>query len=210
LNTHAPAFDPTAIERLVGELGASGFAVARHTLNTDLASALRREAEALPSDPARIDAGVGRNALHVLAPQIRQSTIKWLDGETPSQKAFLEGAEQIRAEINSRLFLGLFDFEAQLALYVSGGFYDRHVDSFSGARNRVVSLVAYLTPDWPADGGGELDIWDDRTSLGAPAASVIPEIGTLVLMMSEAIPHQVRVAHHPRASIAGWWRVRDA
>jgi hypothetical protein len=28
------------------------------------------------------------------------------------------------------------------------------------------------------------------------------------LMMSEDIPHEVRVAHRDRASIAGWWRTR--
>ena len=56
--------------------------------------------------------------------------------------------------LNRALFLGLRSFEAQLAFTPTGGFYKRHLDSFAGARNRIVSLVAYLDADWhPEDGG---------------------------------------------------------
>jgi SM-20-related protein len=202
------AFDPSVVEQLVEELGTVGYGIAPSCLSSDICAALRGEANSLPDDPVSIDAGVGRHARHTLEHDIRKSTIKWIDGATPAQRDFLEAADMIRVEINRQLFLGLFSFEAQLAFYAPGGFYTRHIDSFSGARNRVVSLVTYLTPAWPKDGGGELVIWADRDVSRAPVASVRPEAGTIVLMLSEDIPHEVRVAHHPRASIAGWWRVR--
>jgi SM-20-related protein len=205
-----PVLQHTRIEKLVEGLGAHGYAVATSALDLQLCAALHQEATALPVDPNRIDAGVGRATGHKLEHGIRQSTIKWIDGATPGQRLFLDAVEPIRLEINRRLFLGLFDFEAQLAFYAPGGFYARHVDSFTGERNRVVSLVAYLTPDWPIDGGGELDIWSNRSIEGASAATITPEAGTLVVMLSEDIPHQVRIARHPRTSIAGWWRVRSA
>ena len=52
--------------------------------------------------------------------------------------------------------LGLFEMEVCFAVYPPGGFYDRHLDSFAGARNRVVSLVAYLNEDWDEARGGAL------------------------------------------------------
>jgi SM-20-related protein len=203
-----PVINQSVIEQLVEGLGVDGYAVATLAFDPRLCAALHDEAGALPVDPARIDAGVGRATGHTREHDIRQSTIKWIDGVTRGQRLFLEAVEPIRLEINRRLFLGLFDFEAQLAIYAPGGFYARHVDSFTGERNRVVSLVAYLTPDWPIDGGGELDIWSNRSVEATPGVTVTPEAGTLVLMLSEDIPHQVRIARHPRTSIAGWWRVR--
>jgi SM-20-related protein len=196
------------IEATTGDLAAAGYAVAHGVLDARLIAALRLEAEALAADPAALDAGVGRGVAHTTAHAVRQSRIKWLDGTTPDQRAFQSVAEQFRVAINQRLFLGLFEFEAQLALYEPGGFYARHVDSFAGARNRIVSMIVYLTPAWHAQDGGELVIWPDRDPASVPAAEVMPEAGTVVLMMSEEIPHEVRVARRRRASIAGWWRLR--
>ena len=205
------SLDAARIERMADDLASSGYAVATLALDPHLTAALRLEAEALASDPLAIDAGVGRGTDHSRAREIRQSRIKWLDGSTSGQRAFLAAADEIRIALNRRLLLGLFEFEAQLALYEPGGFYARHVDSFTGARNRMVSMITYLTPDWQATDGGELAIWRDRNDTAdAPAAIIQPAAGTLVLMLSEDIPHEVRVAHRRRASIAGWWRVRVA
>lgn len=209
----AAAIDTQPIETAViaamaDALARVGYAVARHALAPVLTEALRFEAEALATNAGAIDAGIGRGNSAARSHAIRQSRIAWIDGATPPQRAFLAVAEQIRTALNQHLFLGLFEFEAQLALYEPGGFYARHIDSFSGAGNRIVSLIAYLTPEWQAADGGELSIWPDRDAAGEPDAIVLPEAGTLVLMLSENIPHEVRVAHRPRASIAGWWRLR--
>jgi SM-20-related protein len=210
MNSTRPALDDINIDALVGDLAAHGFAVAVDLLDLALCETLRHEAEALLHDPAALDAGIGRDVGHTHAHDIRKTQIKWLDGGTTAQRAFLATADHIRLAINRDLYLGLLTFEAQFALYPTGGFYARHVDSFAGAKNRVVSLVAYLNSNWPLDGGSELDIWRDRTSLEKPDATVTPQAGTVVLMMSEDIPHEVRTANLPRASIAGWWRVRGA
>ena len=107
--------------------------------------------------------------------------------------------------------LGLFEFEVCFAVYPPGGFYDRHLDSFAGARNRVVSLVAYLNEDWDETRGGALAVWPEGAGDGsAPAARIMPEGGGVVLMLSEAIPHEVEVTHEKRLCLAGWWRVNQS
>ena len=107
--------------------------------------------------------------------------------------------------------IGLFDFEACFAVYPEGGFYDRHLDSFEGARNRVMSLVVYLNEDWQDDMGGALVVWPERAGEAcAPVARLLPLGGGVAFMLSETVPHAVEVTHARRYSIAGWWRVNQS
>ena len=184
-------------------------------VSRDLSAALHSEAMLLADGDVAIDAGVGRADGRTRDQFIRRSRIHWIDGATVAQRRFLRLAESLRQALNSRLFLGLFEFEAQLALYQPQGFYARHLDSFQGARNRVVSLVTYFNEEWADGDGGELLIWSrapdgggpDGGGIGPPDVIVRPEAGTLVLMLSEEIPHEVAPSRRSRASIAGWWRV---
>ncbi|QPC43743.1 2OG-Fe(II) oxygenase [Kaustia mangrovi] len=200
------------VAALVETLAEQGFAVAPDFLDADLVSALAREA--LERDRARQTdtGGVGRKRDYAVDRTVRRARICWFDGSSPAQGQFLEEAERLRQEINRRLFLGVFEFEAQFAVYDAGGFYARHLDSFRGRRNRVVSLVAYLNADWQAGDGGTLAIWPAGTggdAAAAPVAEVLPRAGTVVAMLSEEIPHEVRPAGRQRLSVAGWWRVNQ-
>ncbi len=193
---------PTAalIERLL----ATGCAVAEDYFAPALCQALQLEAEALTADETAIDAGVGRGVDHKSDAAIRRARIRWLDGRSPAQLDFTGRAEDLRISINELFYLGLFDFDAQLALTPVGGFYARHSDSFQGARNRIVSLVAYLNDGWQSADGGCLRIWP----LDGARIDVVPRRGTLVLMLSENVEHEVLPTNRSRASIAGWFRLR--
>ena len=94
---------------------------------------------------------------------------------------------------------------AHLARYPAGAFYRRHLDSFRGRANRVVSTVGYLNPDWPEDGGGEMVIYAEQDPQ-RELTRVAPRAGTLVCFLSEQVPHEVLPTRLPRASIAGWFR----
>lgn len=107
--------------------------------------------------------------------------------------------------------LGLFEMEVCFAVYPPGGFYDRHLDSFAGARNRMVSLVAYLNEDWDEARGGALAVWPEGAGADdIPTARIVPEGGGIVLMLSEDIPHAVEVTTEKRLGLAGWWRVNQS
>jgi SM-20-related protein len=182
--------------------------------------ALAAEAGALETDAAAIDAGVGRNtaetagraSAHAHDGTVRRARIRWLDDTTDAQHTFLVQTERLRLELNRTLYLGLGSFEAQLALTPVDGFYARHVDSFHGTQNRIVSLVAYLSANWDVADGGCLRIWPENETHGDEPArcDVVPHCATLVLMLSETIPHAVLPTRRARASIAGWFRLQGS
>lgn len=200
--TGLPAFD---IDPLCDALAGPGFAAMR-LVDTEMLTALRHEATELWQDEALTPAGIGRAEDHELIARIRRDKTKWLDGSTPAQTAYLAFAETLRRDINARLMLGLFAFEAHYAVYEAGAFYKRHVDSFRGARNRVLSTVLYLNPDWREGDGGHLRIYGPDDSV---LTELRPEFGTLAIFLSEEVPHEVTISHRERFSIAGWHRCND-
>lgn len=149
-------------------------------------------------------AGIGREADFQVDRAIRGDWIYWLTRRREAESVFLDFAETLRLALNRRLFLALFEFEAHLAVYPPGAFYQRHFDSFRGEANRIVSLVIYLNRDWQPGDGGELLIY---AADGAEPTRIEPRAGTLVLMMSEEIEHEVRVSRIRRCSVAGWYRL---
>ena len=196
---------------IVDDLRAKGWSWQPGFLPDPLFRALREEVLVIDAEDDLAPAGIGRETAFQLDRSIRRSRIAWMDGSTPAQAGFLQWAEQLREAINRALMIGLFEFEACYAVYRSGGFYDRHLDSFEGARNRVVSLVVYLNEDWQPDDGGALVIWPEGADEEArPAARVIPERGGVVLMLSETVPHAVETTHATRYAIAAWWRVNPS
>jgi SM-20-related protein len=201
--TGLPAFNA---DTLCDDLAGQGWSVCR-LADADMLGALAQEAEILWQDSEMTAAGIGRGDDHELVRQVRRDKTRWLDGSSPAQTAYFAFAEALRREVNYRLMLGLFAFEAHYAVYEPGGFYKRHLDSFRGARNRVLSSVLYLNRDWDAADGGHLRIYAPDSD--QVLDEVRPEFGTLAVFLSEDIPHEVIPARRERFSIAGWHRCND-
>lgn len=204
----APFFGDNRTAALIEDLAARGWAHAENALPEALTHALRLRLETLEAADALKPAAIGRGDSHIRAAAIRRTQIRWLEGKDPAERAFLEGCEALRREINRTLFAGLFEFEAHFARYPAGGHYARHLDVFADRpRDRVVSLVAWLNDNWQAGDGGELDLWSGPDDTGPPVATFAPRGGDLLLMMSETIPHAVRETVRPRLGLAGWFRI---
>jgi SM-20-related protein len=169
---------------------------------------LRGEAERLLAADtffaARVGRGGGDGALTESA--IRGGSVCWLDASMPVGQTFMRWMEGLRVALNHDLFLGLDSFEAHYAHYPVGASYGTHVDRHRHSSARVVSVVIYLNADWPPDAGGELVIYDGHD---VPRLALAPEGGTLVLFMSDEMPHEAKKATRERWSIAGWFRTRD-
>lgn len=154
-------------------------------------------------------AGIGRQDDHILNSRVRSDEICWINGTSVAGQQWLDWCGRLQRALNEQLLLGLFSFESHFAHYGPGDFYRRHLDAFRGATNRVLSLVAYLNPEWGADDGGELVLYlgegDD-----AVCETVVPGLGTLVVFLSEEVPHEVLPAKRDRYSIAGWFRVNGS
>ncbi|WP_203292257.1 2OG-Fe(II) oxygenase [Maricaulis parjimensis] len=201
--TGLPVFDA---QNVCADLSQQGWSLCR-LADSELLAALRSEAETLWQADILTPAGIGRAEDHDIVRKIRRDLTHWMDGSTPAQAGYLAFAEAVRREVNYRLMLGLFAFEAHYAVYEPGGFYKRHVDSFRGARNRMLSSVLYLNPDWDPSDGGLLRIYAPDSE--DVIAEITPEFGTLALFLSEDIPHEVTPARRDRFSIAGWHRCND-
>ncbi|MCX2524882.1 2OG-Fe(II) oxygenase [Larsenimonas rhizosphaerae] len=192
-------------DALIDQLVAFGWGVQHQAISREHIQALRLELDHLHEHDQLSRAGIGRGQDHQLRDDIRGDSIYWLNPAGPAQQDWLMRMEHFRQALNYSLFLGLLEFEAHFARYPAGTFYKKHVDSFRNRANRMVSTVLYLNEDWPADGGGEMVLFDEHDT-DREIGRVRPEAGTLVCFLSETIPHEVLPTHHSRASIAGWFR----
>ncbi|MEY4589413.1 MAG: hypothetical protein RL497_1489 [Pseudomonadota bacterium] len=156
-------------------------------------------------------AHIGRDDSIRLEQSVRTDKIFWLNANVdPVVENYLTFMGEIREEVNRQFFLGLFDYECHFARFEPGDFYKTHVDAFADVRNprgnRKLSSVLYLNKDWQPEDGGELVIYEPHT--GKELTRVLPEMGTLVLFLSEEFPHEVLPARRVRQSLTGWFRNR--
>lgn len=203
--TFTPALQPATQVALVDALVEQGWYVGREVIDLALCEALNHELLHRAAYNGLDEAGIGRGQRHLLRKDIRGDAIHWLDRESAAQRHYLDTMSELQQALNHALFLGLFEYEAHFAHYPPGAFYQRHMDSFRGRANRVISTVGYLTPNWPSDGGGEMVIYHPD-SPNQEVARVVPEAGTFACFLSETIPHEVLPTRCPRNSIAGWFR----
>lgn len=186
---------------IADDLQRQGWSVQPDYFPADLIAELWRDLE--NNRAIMQQAGIGRGGNLQIQSDLRNDVTLWLDGQSGAQNEYLRLLDALRIDLNRTLFLGLFEFEAHYALYEAGGFYKKHVDALKGQRNRIVSTVTYLTPGWEETDGGHLVLYDGAEH---ELTRILPRAGTLVIFMSEDVPHEVLPPLRPRCSIAGWFR----
>lgn len=196
------------IARIVDALQRDGLCIAPRFLPLGLTRRLAAEARAAFGAGRFHAAGVGRAGTRRRDPSVRGDQVLWLEEPlSVAQRAWLAQMEALRAAINARLYLGLFDFECQFACYPPGSYYQRHLDRFRQDARRTVSCVLYLNERWSAAWGGALRIFDGAHPQ-APCHAVLPEGGTFVCFRSDSVWHEVMPTQRERWSLAGWFRRR--
>lgn len=195
--------DSSLFDAIVDDLRLKGYSIQLDAIDQKTALSLYQEISSKPAEQL-MPAGIGRDRQHTIDKSIRSDHIEWIDESTPIGNIWLNWAEALRVDINRKLFLGLDEFESHYAYYPKGAFYQRHKDAFVGESNRVLSLVAYLNPNWQPSDGGELVLYREEDD--SEGVTVQPQIGTLVLFLSEEFPHEVLPSSQDRYSIAGWFR----
>ncbi len=202
-----PPFDPLA--RITDDIAEQGYAICPDFLPTSSVQALQVMGAAYERADALEAAGIGRAQDFQTNRFVRQDRIHWLSRDNPAARLFLDPMAELQQTLNRSLFMGLFDYEAHLAMYPAGAFYKKHLDAFRGRTNRRLSTVLYLNFDWRAHQGGELrcfDPADNETVL----FDLLPQAGTLLVFESERFWHEVLPAQRKRYSIAGWFRVNGS
>ena len=178
--------------------------VAENYLPQELCNQLQQDLQLLHEQSLLSPAGIGRGKDHLLNEAVRGDYTHWLDGSSLAQQSYLAIMRELKNTLNRELYLGLFEYESHYALYPTGAFYKKHVDSFRGRSNRKVTTVLYLNPAWQTQDAGEMRLYHPQTK--QPLLDVAPKSGTLVCFMSEELPHEVLPTQTNRMSIAGWFR----
>ena len=185
------------------DLVAKSYSVQRNALPHGLVKLLSERAR-YEDDLQYTPAGIGRAIGHQKNQTIRRTDIVWIGNEIFPDKKWNEWADKLKTALNRDLFLGLQYFESHYARYNEGDFYKRHLDAFKGAGNRRISVVLFLNALWKNTDAGELRLYvgtDHKEQI-----LIAPEIGTLVVFLSDLIPHEVLPTNRTRYSIAGWYR----
>jgi SM-20-related protein len=181
-----------------------GYSIQPFALPMDLSNNLATQVSSM-SQQLFVEAGIGRLSKHMQNDFVRRDEICWISGDSDAGAQWLEWTGILRTYLNQHLFLGLFSFESHFSHYAAGSFYKRHLDAFKWEANRILSVVAYLNPNWQIGDGGELVLYKDE--FDTQGLKVIPALGTLAIFLSEEFPHEVLPAKRDRYSIAGWYRI---
>jgi SM-20-related protein len=205
--------DLSLFESIAHNLVDKGYSISLDALPKNLTSLLLQQINELADENFK-RAGIGRAKDHVINDAIRTDEICWITGNTQASGAWIKWARSLQNYLNEHLFLGLFSFESHFSHYGKGDFYKLHKDAFKGEGNRVLSVVVYLNQDWSLKDGGELIIYPEQAPDSGMIASnkimVIPNVGTVVVFLSEEFPHEVLPALRDRYAIAGWFRLNTS
>lgn len=196
----------TLYDHIADQIAEHGYCIIEDFLDDALLDKLQQRIQSLDEQQLHT-AGIGRGNDFQRIDTIRSDKTLWLDETNPTDAEFLQQMDKFRLAINQRLFLGLFDYESHYAIYPKGAFYKKHLDAFKGKSNRVLSTVCYLNKNWQADNGGELQIYKPESD--EVLETVKPNLGRLVIFLSEQFPHEVLPAQQQRYSIAGWFRINN-
>lgn len=202
---YRPTLTEDTLNLIATSLSEQGYIILKNALPESLAHelltmAINHEAQFKP-------AGIGRENQHQLNSIIRTDQIRWMDSSNPVEAAYLSEMEVLRIAMNQRLFMGLFDYESNFAHYPARAFYKKHLDAFKGNTNRILTTVFYLNEHWSDADGGHLAIYNSQNQL---LQNVKPDARTLVIFLSDEFPHEVKITHKDRYSIAGWFRVNNS
>jgi SM-20-related protein len=124
---------------------------------------------------------------------------------TSAQRQYLDALEALRLTINRTLFLGLFDFEAHLAIYPPGCYYREHMDQFRDNGQRLVTCILYLNSNWHSSDSGQLRLFTDPDDKQR-YQEILPIGGRMVCFLSSRFLHAVMPSHNNRLSITGWFK----
>lgn len=188
----------TLSDEEVAQLGRDGWFTRDHFLDDGLAQRLRDEA---PNIALR-RAGVRRDAQ--LDDSIRSDELAWI---TPADSvgAFRDASARFASlmnALNEAAWLGLRDFDLQLARYQPGAKYVRHRDAFPGDDNRRITAIVYLNSTWQPAHGGQL-----RMHL-EPIVDIEPRMDRLVVFRSELVEHEVLPAFAERWALTAWYSAK--
>lgn len=153
---------------------------------------------------------IGNKTNELISKKTRGDYIFWLNEakNNPSEKAFFSQINELIEYLNRTCFMGILHKEFHYAVYPTGTFYKRHLDTFQNDDRRKLSFVCYLNPSWEEAYGGELVLYLSPNGR-EQEKSIFPVAGRVVLFESQILEHEVKpILSSERLSITGWLKTR--
>lgn len=198
-------------EQIIGDIASQHFSVIENFFTHQEVSLLRDSLLERQEQNAFKKAAIGNRVNEVIMKSIRGDMILWMDetNANSSEELFFERVNDLIGYLNRTCFLGILQKEFHYAVYPTGTFYKRHLDTFQNDDRRKLSFVFYLNDDdWKEEYGGELVLY-----LGDEVQEkekvIYPFPGRVVIFESQSIEHEVKpVLQSHRLSITGWLKTR--
>lgn len=153
------------------------------------------------------NSAIGNRTNEEIDKTIRGDFILWMDEKNANEAEilFFKKINELINYLNKTCFLGILQSEFHYALYPTGTFYKRHLDTFQNDDRRKLSIVCYLNEDsWVSEDGGELTIYTENEEL-----NILPLPGRMVIFESQILEHEVKIVNaSERLSITGWLKTR--
>lgn len=191
-------------EKITEALRKDGYVICPHFISEEKLQALRNDLQERFDEGDFHKAGIGKGDAYQIKQEIRGDWVSWweLTKLQPIQQEVYQALDELKVVFNRHLFVGINYLEMHYAVYPSGKFYQKHLDSFQGSDRRRISFVLYLNQEWQEGHGGELRMYlQDRQ-----VKDIKPEGGTLVCFISSELYHEVLPTTQTRYSLTGWMR----
>lgn len=145
-------------------------------------------------------AKIGKGQTRQRNENVRGDYTFWIDPLNPPAEfvPVMKTLEELKSNLNQEIYLGAREYECHLAYYPPGTFYQKHVDRFNNDSSRVLSFIFYLSEEWKAGDGGELVLY------GESETTINPIPGSLMVFLSDNLPHEVKPCKRERRSFTGW------
>lgn len=197
-------------EKIIEDIVAQKYAVVEEFFTTEEVLLLRQSLIDKHEEDTFKKAAIGNRVNEIVVKSIRGDVILWIDEAYSNQAegVFFDKINNLVSYLNKTCFLGILRKEFHYALYPTGTFYKRHLDTFQNDDRRKLSFVCYLNEaGWLPENGGELVLYLDDN--GSEVEKVIyPLPGRVVIFESQILEHEVKPVKTERLSITGWLKTR--
>jgi len=194
-------------ERIISDLITKKYSIVDDFFTPEEVSTLRESLLIKYEEDSFKKSAIGNYTNQEIDKTIRGDFILWIDEkkEEPTEQLFFAKVNSLVSYLNKTCFLGILTKEFHYAVYPTGTFYKRHLDTFQNDDRRKLSMVFYLNEDgWLPEFGGELTLYLDGGD-----KTILPLPGRVVIFESQVIEHEVkRVMANERLSITGWLKTR--
>lgn len=205
-----PFVENPLYEGIIENIISQKFAIVENFFSSEEVVLLRDSLLQKHEEDAFKKAAIGNRVNEIIVKSIRGDVILWIDESTANEaeNLFFDKINSLVNYLNKTCFLGILHKEFHYALYPTGTFYKRHLDTFQNDDRRKLSFVVYLNEDgWLPENGGELVLY--LNSNGQEEEKVIyPLPGRVVIFESQIIEHEVKPVSTQRLSITGWLKTR--